>query len=348
MDTLHPLHVGLAGATGLVGREFLELLERREWPLASLRLFASARSAGKRIAFGGREIEVEDLATADPSGLDILFCSAGKRVAAEQAPRYAAAGAIVIDNSSAFREDPDVPLIVPEVNGDALDAWARARSDRGGIIANPNCTTIVLVLPLAPLHRAFGIEEVVVSTYQAVSGAGKAALDELLDQARAFSRNEPETWRHYDRPIFLNVIPKIGDWSGAGDCFEEQKVVRETQRILGAARLPVYATTVRVPVERCHSESVFVRLRWPVTDAEVRAALERAPGIALHDFPTPRELARREEVFVGRIRVGPDDRRVVRLWVVGDQLWKGAALNAIQIAERLIEAGHFTPESHRQ
>lgn len=359
MNALHPLNVGLAGATGLVGREFLDLLARREWPLASLRLFASARSAGKRIAFRGGDIVVEDLATADPGGLDILLCSAGKRVAAEQAPRYAAAGAIVIDNSSAFREDPAIPLIVPEVNGDALDAWAsarrtahgadgHARSAQGGIIANPNCTTIVLVLPLAPLHQAFGIEEVVVSTYQAVSGAGKAALDELLDQARAFSRGEPETWRHYDRPIFLNVIPKIGDWSGEGDCFEEHKVVRETQRILGAARLPVYATTVRVPVERCHSESVFVRLRWPVTMAEVREALAGAPGIALHDLPTPRELGRREEVFVGRIRIGPDDQRVVRFWVVGDQLWKGAALNAIQIAERLIEAGHFACESHRR
>ena len=273
----------------------------------------------------------------------MLLCSAGKRVAAEQAPRFAAAGAIVIDNSSAFREDPAVPLIVPEVNGAQLRAWlAGARGGaplaRGGIIANPNCTTIVLLLPLDALRRAFGLEEVVVSTYQAVSGAGREARDELLGQARAFSLGEPETWRHYDRPIFLNVIPKIGDWVGA-DCFEEVKVVRETRRILGAPDLRLYATTVRVPVERCHSASVFARLGRPATEAEVREALAGAPGVALEELPTPRELARREEVFVGRIRVGPDDGRVVRLWIVSDQLWKGAALNAIQIAERIAADG---------
>lgn len=339
------LRVGVAGATGLVGREFLDLLARGRLPLAQLRLFASARSAGQRLRCGGEEIVVEDLAAADPRGLDVLLCSAGKRVAAEQAPRYAAAGAVVIDNSSAFREDPSVPLIVPEVNGEALRAWVEERrgaatAGHGGIIANPNCTTIVLLLPLAALQRAFGLEEVVVSTYQAVSGAGKGALDELLGQARAFSRGEPESWSHYDRPIFLNVIPKIGDWSG-NDCFEEVKVVRETRRILGLPRLPVYATTVRVPVERCHSESVFARLRWPVGEAEVRSALAAAPGVALEDLPTPRERVRREEVFVGRIRVGPEDPRVVRMWVVSDQLWKGAALNAIQIAEQLVDCGGF-------
>jgi aspartate-semialdehyde dehydrogenase len=360
MDTFRPLHLGVAGATGLVGREFLDLLERRDFPIASLRLFASARSAGQKMTVRGREITVEEFASADPANLDVVLLSAGKRVAAEQAPRFAEAGVVVVDNSSAFREDPEIPLIVPEVNGEALDAWALARRAldeqeplpagghsrprrRGGIIANPNCTAIVLVLPLAPLHRALGIEELVVSTYQAVSGAGKEARDELLDQARAFALGEPETWHHYDRPIFLNVIPKIGDWSGAGDCFEEVKVVRETRRILGEAKLPVYVTAVRVPVERCHSESVFARLRWPVTEEEVHEILAQAPGVQLMDLPTPRELARREQVFVGRVRVGPDDQRVVRMWIVGDQLWKGAALNAIQIAERLAASGFFEP-----
>jgi len=266
MKAKRALRVGVAGATGLVGDEFLDLLERRAFPIQELRLFASARSAGKRIAFHGAEITVEELAAADPAGLDLMLFSAGKGVAREQAPRFAAAGAIVVDNSSAFREDPRIPLVVPEVNAAELSALPPG----GAIVANPNCTTIVLVMGLAPLHRAFGIEEVVASTYQAVSGAGRKARDELLDQARAFARGEPEVFTHYDRPIFLNLIPKIGEWAGGGDCFEETKVIRETQRILGAEGIPVYATTVRVPVERCHSISVLARLRRPVTEAEVR------------------------------------------------------------------------------
>jgi aspartate-semialdehyde dehydrogenase len=337
MKTSRPLRVGVAGATGLVGDEFLDLLERRAFPIDRLRLFARARSAGRRIAFRGAEIEVEELERADPSGLDLVLFSAGKHVARAQAPRFAAAGAIVVDNSSAFREELAVPLVVPEVNAAALASLGSG----GAIVANPNCTTIVLVMGLAPLQRAFGIEEVVVSTYQAVSGAGRKARDELLDQARAFSRGEPETFAHYDRPIFLNLIPKIGEWTGDGDCFEEHKVVCETRRILGAETLPIYATTVRVPVERCHSLSVFARLRWPVTEAEVREVLQSAPGVLLHDLPTPRELARREETSVGRLRIGPDDPRVVRFWAVSDQLWKGAALNAIQIAETLIATGRL-------
>lgn len=337
MKANRPLRVGVAGATGLVGDEFLDLLERRAFPIESLRLFASARSAGKQVAFRGTAIAVEELAAADPAGLDLMLFSAGKGVAREQAPRFAAAGAVVVDNSSAFREDPEIPLVVPEVNAAALSELPPG----GAIIANPNCTTIVLVMGLAPLHRAFGITEVVASTYQAVSGAGRRARDELLDQARAFTRGEPESFTHYDRPIFLNLIPKIGDWTGDGDCFEEKKVVRETQRILGAPGLPVYATTVRVPVERCHSISVLARLRWPATEAEVREVLAAAPGVALQDLPTPRELARREETFIGRLRIGPEDQRVVRFWAVSDQLWKGAALNAIQIAETLIARGRL-------
>lgn len=329
------LQIGIAGATGVVGREFLELLKQRSFPAGGFRFFASQRSAGERIAFGGQDIIVEDLATADPAGLDLVFFSAGKAAAREHAARFTEAGAIVVDNSSAFREDPAIPLVVPEVNGQEL-AGSSSR-----IIANPNCATIILLLPLAGLHRARGIQEVVVSTYQAVSGAGKAALDDLLGQARAFASGEPETWHHYDRPIFLNLIPKIGDWAEEGDCLEERKIVQETWRILGDDSFPVYATTVRVPVERCHCESVFVRLKHGVTRDEVVRIMADAPGIAIDDLPTPRELTRREEVFVGRIRVDRRDSRVVRFWVVSDQLWKGAALNAIQIAERLIEFGRF-------
>ena len=338
MDARRQFKVGIAGATGMVGREFLDLLKRREFPIATLRLFASARSAGNSISFGGREIVVEDLAQADPVGLDVAFFSAGRDRALEHVPRFATAGTVVIDNSSAFREDPTYPLVVPEVNGaDALKSAAR-------IIANPNCSTIIMLLPLAALQSAFGVAEVIASTYQAVSGAGLAALDDLLGQARAFARGEPEECAFYDRPIFMNLIPQIGEWTATGDCLEEAKMIRETHRILGDSTIAVYATTVRVPVERCHCESIFVRLRRPASQDEVTRAIAAMPGVVLHDLPTPRELARREEVFVGRIRSCARDPHVVRFWVVSDQLWKGAALNAIQIAELLIENGKLGGE----
>jgi aspartate-semialdehyde dehydrogenase len=329
------LDVGIVGATGMVGREFLALLARRQFPIRRLRLFASERSAGRRIEFAGQSIAVEALAGADPAGLDLVLFSAGKETARREAPRFAAAGALVVDNSSAFRDDPDVPLVVPEINPTALDS-----RPAHGIVANPNCSTIILLLPVAPLERAFGVEEIVVATYQSVSGAGQAALAELEGQARAFARGEPEVCEHYDRPIFFNLIPKVGALEPDGACLEEAKMVRETRRILGRPELPVYPTTVRVPVERCHSEAVLVRLRWPATLDEVQAALSAAPGIALHELPTPRELAARESTYVGRLRVAAEDRRVVSFFVVGDQLWKGAALNTIQIAEALADRGH--------
>jgi aspartate-semialdehyde dehydrogenase len=336
MTQARPLHVGIAGASGVVGQEFLALLERRGFPIASLRLFGSSRSAGRALRFADQEIIVEELAGADPTGLDLVLFSAGKGVAREQAPRFAEAGAIVVDNSSAFRDDAAIPLIVPEINGAELSG-SRAR-----IIANPNCSTIILLMALAPLHRALGLDEVVVSTYQAVSGAGRPALDDLFGQTRAYVQGEAETWSHYDRPIFLNLIPKIGELDEAGDCGEESKIVHESHRILGDDRIRIYATTVRVPVERCHSESVFVRARQATDLQEVTRLLSTFPGVRLMDLPSPRELIRREETFVGRLRVDPDDPRVLRFWVVSDQLWKGAALNAIQIAEALIAAGRFS------
>ncbi len=338
------LHVGVAGATGMVGGEFLELLAKRAFPMASLRLFASERSAGREIPVRLRPdgpatpVVVENLAKADPGGLDLIFFSAGGATAREHAPRFAAAGAVVVDNSSAFREDPDVPLVVPEINPGALASPGR---DAGNIIANPNCSTIIMLLPLASLHRTFGIGEVIVSTYQAVSGAGRAALDDLVGQARSFARGEPEECRFYDEPIFMNLLPFIGEPAADGDCTEERKMRIETRRILADDSIGIYATTVRVPVERCHSESVFVRLRRETTAEEVRALLADTPGVVLADRPTPRALARREEVFVGRVRVDDADRRLVRFWVVSDQLWKGAALNAIQIGEVLLEQGRW-------
>ena len=327
--------VGIAGATGMVGREFLDLLASREFPVAELRLFASAASAGRRITWRDRTLTVEDLATADPVGLDILFFCAGAATARVQAPRFVRAGVTVIDNSSAFRNDPAVPLIVPEVNGELLEGRAPT------LIANPNCSTIILMLPLAVLHREFGLRELIVSTYQAVSGSGKAAMDDLLGQVRAFVDGEPEEHKFYDRPIFMNLIPQIGDWTAGGNCVEEEKMIRESWRILGDDSFPIYPTTVRVPVERCHSESVFVRLKRETTIEELTALFAAAPGIALEEMPTPREKIRREEVFVGRIRVEQKDRRLVRFWVVSDQLWKGAALNAIQIGEFLTDRGQL-------
>jgi aspartate-semialdehyde dehydrogenase len=337
MTQVRQFQVGIAGATGMVGREFLDLLARRNFPVADLRLFASARSAGRHVPWCGKSPVVEDLATADIADLDILFFSAGGAIARAEAPRFAAAGVTVIDNSSAFREDPSVPLIVPEVNGETLSSEAR-------LIANPNCSTIIMLLPLAVLHRHFGLNEVIVSTYQAVSGAGKAAMDDLTGQARAFVTGEAEPCDFYDQPIFMNLIPRIGDWTAEGDCIEERKMRIETWRILGDNSFPIHATTVRVPVERCHSESVFVRLRQGTSREAVAALFASAPGIELHDLPTPRELARREAVFVGRIRVDQADPTIVQFWVVSDQLWKGASLNAIQIAEQMIAKNLISPK----
>jgi aspartate-semialdehyde dehydrogenase len=339
MGRKRALHVGVVGATGMVGREFLVLLQRRAFPLASLRLFGSARSAGQRMPFrapnarDGDGILVEDLAAARPGKLDVVFFSAGSGVAREHAPRFTEAGAVVIDNSSAFREEAAVPLVVPEINSDSLGS--------ANLIANPNCSTIIMLLPLACLHRAFGLDEVVVSTYQAVSGAGRAALEDLVGQARSFARGEPERCRHYDRPIFMNLIPFIGDAAPEGECAEERKMRTESWRILGDDSFPIYATTVRVPVERCHSESLWVRVGRPVSREDVLAQFAGAAGITLGELPTPRELACSEAVHVGRVRVAARDPRVVRFWVVSDQLWKGAALNAIQIAEELIRRGRW-------
>jgi aspartate-semialdehyde dehydrogenase len=337
MSAAQLLSVGVAGATGLVGREFLKLLARRNFPVGALRLFGSARSAGTPVHFGGRHHIVEDLQDSDPKGLDLAFFSVGKEAARTHVPRFADQGVLVVDNSSAFRERRDVPLVVPEVNAaDLTDVASR-------IVANPNCSTIIMVVPVACLHRAFGVAEIVVSTYQAVSGAGRVALEDLLSQARAFAGHGTEAWRHYDRPIFMNLIPKVGPVGPDGDCTEERKMVAETRRMLRHPSLRIYATTVRVPVERCHSESILVRLEREVTADQIRAVLQAAPGITLTELPTPRELIACEAVHVGRLRVDPDNPRVVRFWAVADQLWKGAALNAIQIAEHLIAAQKLAP-----
>ena len=331
--------VAVVGATGVVGREMCRTLTERRFPAHDVRLFASAASAGKTIEVLGRDVVVEDVSRADLSGIDLALFSAGKEASRTFGPAFVEAGAFVVDNSSAFRQQPGVPLVVPEVNPDALVGGAPR------IVANPNCSTIILMMPLFPLHRRFGVRRVIVSTYQAVSGAGRAALEELEGQIRAYAAGEEEPVVVYDRPIHLNLIPQIGGDAEGGLCEEEHKMVVETHKILGDSAIQVIPTTVRVPVRRCHSESVYVELAQPVEPAEVRAAWDDMPGLTVIDaddprrWPTPRELAGTWDTFVGRLRPDPYRPNACSFWVVADQLLKGAALNAVQIAERLVADG---------
>lgn len=329
----------VVGATGLVGREIIRLIEERDFPAERIRLFASRRSVGTEAFVRGQAVTLEDPEVADLSGIDVAFFSAGGAASLRLGPRFADAGAYVVDNSSAFRQDPGIPLVVPEINPDALG------ESESRIIANPNCSTIIMLMPLAPLHRRFGVRRVVVSTYQSVSGAGKAAVDELMSQGRAFAAGEDEPTEVYDRPIHLNLIPQIGSIDASGFSQEEHKMVVETHKILDAPEIEVLPTTVRVPVERCHSESVYVELERPATAEAILAEWEDFPGlvhIGLEDerkWPTPRELAGTFDTYVGRLRPAPGRSDAWLFWVVADQLLKGAALNALQIGELLVQQG---------
>ncbi len=329
--------VAIAGATGVVGQEFLRVLEQRAFPIAELRLLASARSAGKPIEFGGQEHVVEDLATASFEGVDVAFFSAGSDQQAH-ARRAAAEGALVVDNSSAFRMDPDVPLVVPEVNA----AAGRAHK---GLIANPNCSTIILVVVLAPLEAQARIRRIVVSTYQAVSGSGAAAVAELTQQAEAAREGRPLQAEVYPAPIHANVIPFVQAFAEDDITTEEWKMVKETRRILERPDLAISATCVRVPVLRAHSEAVNIEFEREVSPDEVRAWLAEAPGVRVVDdpaalsFPTPADAQDGDDVLVGRIRRDPGNPKAVDLWLTGDQLRKGAALNAVQIAESVLGVG---------
>ncbi len=327
-------NLAVVGATGLVGREMLKILEERSFGVKGIRLFASGRSAGSTYPFRGSHVPVENLADADFTGTDVVLASAGAAVSRQFAPRAVAAGAVVIDNTSAFRMDPEVPLVVPEVNAFEI---ARHR----GIIANPNCTTIQLVVALAPLHAAFGLRRVVVSTYQAVSGAGRKGIEELTRQCMALLSGRPVDIDVFPHQIAFNVLPHIDRFEEDGFTCEEHKVMSETRKILGLPDLAITATTVRVPVLNGHSESVNVTFdREPDLD-EVRAVLERASGVVVEDepmdatYPMALGISGRDEVFVGRIRRDPSAPNSLHLWVVADNLRKGAALNAVQIAEHL-------------
>lgn len=341
------LNVAVVGATGAVGAELLGLLEERRFPVGELRLLASARSAGKKVRAGRREVEVQAATPEAFRGIDVAFFSAGGSVSKALAKDAVAAGAVVIDNTSAFRLDPDVPLVIPEVNGPAA-------LEHQGIIANPNCSTIVLLMALNPLHQVARVRRVVVSTYQAVSGAGLKAMEELQQQVRDYvAGREPEArvlpvasgQRHY--PILFNVIPQVDVFDEGGYTREEWKMVRETHKILGDASIGITATTVRVPVLRSHAESVYVETERRLSVEEARAVLSAAPGVKVVDdpaqarYPMPIDAAGRDEVLVGRIRADVAVENGLNLWAVGDQIRKGAALNAVQIAEYLLAEGRL-------
>ncbi|MGD9810432.1 MAG: aspartate-semialdehyde dehydrogenase [Sphingobium sp.] len=335
-----PLNVGIVGATGLVGRMMRQLLDERDFPVASLRLFASERSAGAHIDWRGNPITVEDAATADYSGLDIVFFSAGGSTSKALAPRVVAAGAVVIDNSSAWRSDPDVPLVVSEVNPHVLADLPK------GIIANPNCTTMAAMPVLKPLHARAGLRRLVVSTYQAVSGGGMEGIDVLARQIAAVGDRgrelafdgsadfipQPEKWAV---PITNNVVPLNYVLGEDGYTEEELKLRDESRRILEIPGLPVSGTCVRVPVFTGHALSINAEFERAIGVDEALALLDAAPGVVVSDVPNPVEATGRDPVFVGRVRPDPTVQNGLALFVVGDNLRKGAALNAVQIAEVL-------------
>ncbi len=332
--------VAVVGATGAVGNEMLQILAEREFPVDEVVALASERSIGKQVSFGeDRTLDVEDLERFDFRGFDIALFSPGAKVSAVHAPRAAAAGCVVIDNTSHFRMDPDVPLVVPEVNRHALKDFHKKN-----IIANPNCSTIQMVVALKPIHDIARIKRVVVATYQSVSGAGKEAMDELFEHTKAIYINERKEPVNFPKSIAFNLIPQIDVFMDDGSTKEEWKMVVETKKILDP-KILVSATCVRVPVFVGHSEAVNVELESPLSAEEARAILDEAPGVVVVDrreaggYVTPTEAAGEYAVFVSRIREDPTVPHGLNLWVVSDNLRKGAALNAVQIAECLVEDG---------
>ena len=327
-------HVAIAGATGAVGTEFLKLLEARDFPMKSLRLLASSRSAGSKLKFRGENLEVEELTPKSFKGIDIAFFSAGGSRSKEFAPHAVDSGAVVIDNSSTFRMDEKVPLVVPEIN-------PKQAFEHQGLIANPNCSTIQMVVALNPIHRAANIQRVVVSTYQAVSGAGASAMEELKQQLRAWANDEPMKQEVFPTQIAFNLFPHIDVFQDNGYTKEEMKMVHETRKIMNAPNMQISATCVRVPVLRAHSEAVWVETEKPLSESEARELFEKEPGIVVQDeresggYPTPWHITETQETYVGRIRKDISHPNGLTFWVVADQLYKGAALNAIQIAEVL-------------
>jgi aspartate-semialdehyde dehydrogenase len=330
--------VAILGATGAVGKETLEILEERKFPLSALRLFASKRSAGEVLSCQGKEWKVEEL-TPDASfvGVDFALISATDTISRDYGQRLGAAGVMVIDDSGVFRMDTDVPLVVPEVNAHALALISR------GIVSIPNCTTTPLVMALKPLQDAVGVRRVVVTTFQSVSGTGAAAMDELMTQTKDLMGFRDPKVEVYPYQIAFNLLPHIGSFNEGGDCSEEVKIARETRKILESPALRLTATTVRVPVLRCHSEAINVELESPLKPNEARAALSAMPGVIVYDdpskklYPMPLDATGKNDVYIGRIREDESIVNGLNLWVVSDNLRKGAALNAVQIAECLVK-----------
>jgi len=330
--------VAIAGATGVVGGAVRAILEERDFPVGDLRLLASARSIGRRLPFRGADVEVRELAVGSFAGVDLAFFAAGGSVSKEFVPQAVAAGATVIDKSSMFRQDPGVPLVVPEVNAGHLAAHT-------GIIATPNCSTIQMVVALKPIYDEVGIKRVVVSTYQSVSGSGQGGIAALDAQARQWAAGAPVEQQFYPHQIAFNVLPHIDSFLPSGSTKEEQKMVDETTKIFADPALKVTATCVRVPVFGAHSEAINVQTWKKLTAAEARELLAAAPGIEVVDdpaelrYPLPLDAEGRDPVYVGRIREDATIANGLDLWVVADNLRKGAALNAVQIAEELVRRG---------
>lgn len=331
------LNIAIVGATGVVGEAFITILQERNFPIDKLYPLASSRSTDKHVVFNNQEISIQNLADFDFNLADIALFSAGSDVALQYAPKAVKEGCIVIDNSSCYRYEEDIPLIVPEVNGHELSAY-----ENRGIIANPNCSTIQLVVALKPLHDAVGIERINIATYQAVSGTGREAISELIEQTTELLNGRPAKTHVYNQQIAFNVFPHIDEFLDNGYTREEMKLVWETKKILGDSTLRINATTVRVPVLYGHSEAVNVEFKSPLSADSARKLLKRAPGISVIDnplklkYPTPfKDAIGKDEVFVGRIREDLSHPNGLNLWIVADNVRKGAATNAIQIAEML-------------
>jgi aspartate-semialdehyde dehydrogenase len=330
-------NLAIAGVTGAVGQEFLKILEERDFPFDSLKVLASSRSAGKKIEFKGKQYAVGELAGNSFNRVDIALFSAGASRSKEFAPAAVEAGTVVVDNSSAFRMDPEVPLVVPEINPQAIQ-------NHKGIIANPNCSTIIAIVPVWPLHKANPVKRMVISTYQAASGAGYQAMVELENQSREILEGKEPTCKAFPYQIAFNVFSHNSDLDAAGYNLEEVKMVKETRKIFDCPDIAVTCTCIRIPVFRAHCESINLEFTDPITPDQVRDLLNTAPGVSLIDdrennrFPMPIDATGKDDVFVGRIRQDDSipDNRGINLWVAGDQLRKGAALNAVQIAEKLL------------
>lgn len=331
------LKIGVVGATGMVGQVFIKILEERKYPVQSFKPFASEKSAGQTIRLLGHDYKIEALSEGCFDGLDLVFFSSGDDISLEWAPKAAAAGAFAVDNSAAFRMDPDTILVVPEVNGDLLQ---QAKS-KPQIIANPNCTTIQLVVALNPLLKNFGISAIKVASYQAVSGAGLEAYNELLDQVKS-QKSEAKNFPH---PIAFNCIPQIGSFQSNGFTSEEIKVMKETRKILRHDKMSASAFTVRVPVLNAHAEAVWVTLEKETTREEIIKVLEKSPGLIIEDepkkgiYPQQYRASGKDPVYVGRIHQDLDDPKTWLMWIVADNIRKGAALNGIQIADRIFDIG---------